>query len=286
MLVSSVAVSAQDLEFDESNMIERDPYGRLMVGVHVNGQGPFPFILDTGASRSVIYRSLTALMNLDSIPNKSRRIITTAGYKRVLIYPVTDMYALGRTIKIEDTVALPDVVGSQAKGLLGVDALSKRTLLISENNTIALLLPDSDSLTSAAWVSVQGRPVAYGSLAVEVEIGGVTIPVVVDTGASNTVINTAGLEALRRSSLYGVEVEERHSTIAGTRSEAIVKLRKFGLGEFAVNNAEFYVADVPVFSLLGARRVPAIILGMDVLGKQSFAIDFKAWRLLLKKTAE
>jgi len=267
----------------EGYPLEKDTFNRLMVGVHVNGVGPFPFILDTGASRSIIYRSLTAALKLEAVPNKSRNIITVNGYKRALVYPIGDVFALGATLEIEDTVALPDIMGSSARGLIGVDLLAGRTLVLRPSSSLALLMDNSEKLAGPNWVSVQGRPVAYGSLALSVDIGGVTIPVVVDTGASDTVINKAGAETLLRSA-RDVGREKTTAVIARGHGVALEKLilPTFALGEASFEQAEIYVADLKVFRLLGAGDVPAIILGMNVLSKQDFAIDFENWRLYLR----
>ena len=268
----------------EGYPLEKDTFNRLMVGVHVNGVGPFPFILDTGASRSIIYRSLTAALKLEAVPNKSRNIITANGYKRALIYPIGDIYALGATLEIEDTVALPDIQGSNARGLIGVDLLAGRTLVVRPALSLALLMDNSEELEQPNWAMIQGRPVAYGSLALSVDIGGVTIPVVIDTGASDTVINKAGAETLLRSA-RGVGLEKTTAVIARGHGVALERLvlPTLMLGAAKFEHAEVYVADLKVFKLLGAGEVPAIILGMNVLNQQDFAIDFSNWRLYLRQ---
>jgi predicted aspartyl protease len=262
--------------------LERDTYGRVMAGVRVNGRGPFPFIIDTGASRSVFYRSLTADLEIQAIPNRSRNIVTANGYRRVLIYPVNDIYALGRTLSLEDTVALPDIANSAAKGLIGVDLLAARTLKISSSTMLAEILDSAASLSAMGWQYQQGRPVAYGSLALELEIGGVTIPVVVDTGASDTVINKVGAETLLRAA-SGVKSEKATAVVARGRTIARERLLvpEFSIAGRDLIETQIYVADVPIFTLLGARQVPAIILGMNVLSQQDFAVDLENWRLYL-----
>ena len=263
--------------------LEEDAFRRLMVGVHVNGVGPFPFIIDTGASRSIIYRSLTAMLQLQAVPNKSRNIITANGYRRALIYPIGDIFALGHTLQIEETVALPDIPGSNAKGLIGVDLLAGRTLFVRPDASLAVLLSNAESLEGGDWTYVQGRPVAYGSLALSIDIGGVSVPVIVDTGASDTVINKAGAETLLRAAT-GISSEKITAIIARGRAVAREKLilPNFVLGGRKFENTSIYVADVPVFRLLGAAKVPAIILGMNVLNQQDFALDFSNWRLYLR----
>lgn len=252
-----------------------------MVGTVVNGVGPLPFIIDTGASKSVIYRGLTAMIGLEALPKQSKRILTATGYKRVLVYPVTDFFVLGRTLNVTETVALPDIIGSDAKGLIGVDMLTDLTLYIdmqAGEADLKLQPPEGDN-----WVTVQGRPVAYGSLALEVNIGGLDIPVIVDTGASDTVINTAGSEAIGRSST-GIS----RSMITASLSQGkemvftVLQVPSFKVGAFERTDMRLVVSDVPVFAMMGARDVPAIILGMDLLGQQPFAIDFKNWRLNIK----
>lgn len=269
---------------DGVHLIMPDRFDRPMVNTVVNGMGPFPFIIDTGASKSVIYRSLTALTRMSAVPNRSRRIITATGYKRVLVYPVTDFYVLGRTLQVDETVALPDIIGSDAKGLIGVDMLAGHTLFMDlQNGEANLELPTPEG-PGEGWIMVQGRPVAYGSLALEVNIGGLDVPVIVDTGASDTVINTAGSEAVARSA-DGIRRETIRASISGGREMIFTALRvpEFNVGAFQHQNMRLVVSDVPVFTLLGAKDVPAIILGMDLLGEQPFAIDFKNWRLYLKQ---
>lgn len=266
-------------------LILPDAFDRPMVGTVVNGVGPLPFIIDTGASKSIIYRGLTAMIGLQALPNQSKRILTATGYKRVLVYPVTDFFVLGRTLEVSETVALPDIIGSDAKGLIGVDMLAGLTLYIDMEAGEADLsaVPPSGE----EWITVQGRPVAYGSLALEVNIGGLDIPVIVDTGASDTVINTAGSEAIGRSAT-GVSRETITASISRGKEMVFTALRvpSFKIGDFGRTNMRLVVSDLPVFAMLGARDVPAIILGMDLLGQQPFAIDFKNWRLNIKPNAK
>lgn len=263
--------------------LTKDSFGRLMVGARVNGRGIFPFIIDTGAGRSVFYRTLTAEVGLEAVPNRSKRIITAAGYKRVQIIPVEDFYVLGQSLVLRETVALPDISGSDARGLVGVDLLMGKTLLIQPAAMTANLYATADKVSAMGWPYEQGRPVAVGSLAMEIEVGGITIPVLVDTGASDTVINKAGAETLLRSGT-GIQSERTTAVVARGRSIAREKLTVSSMA-FAgrvFDNSQIYVADVAIFRLLGAQRVPAIILGMDVLGQQGFAVDFENWRLYME----
>ena len=162
--------------------------------------------------------------------------------------------------------------------------LAGHTLFMDMQLGEANLELSADEPLGGDWLMIQGRPVAYGSLALEVNIGGLDIPVIVDTGASDAVINTAGSEAVGRSA-EGIRRETIRASISGGREMVFTALRvpEFGIGAFTRSNMRLVVSDVPVFALLGARDVPAIILGMDLLGEQPFAIDFKNWRLYIKQ---
>lgn len=283
LVVLSLGAVVARAEQPQEHLILPDRFDRPTVGTVVNGVGPLPFIIDTGASKSVVYRGLTARLGLAALPNQSKRILTATGYRRVLVYPLRDFYVLGRTLNVTETVALPDVIGSEAMGLIGVDLLAGLTLMIDMQDGIADLSAPTGEAPGEDWVTVQGRPVAYGSLALEVNVGGLDIPVIVDTGASDTVINTAGSDAVALAGT-GVRRETIRASISGGREMVFTALRvpSFKIGEHERNNMRLVVSDIPVFAMLGARDVPAIILGMDLLGQQPFAIDFKNWRLYLK----
>lgn len=283
------SVSAQDRDEPQFYPVLEDSFGRPTVDTFVNGKGPLPFILDTGASKSVVYRSLTALTGLQAKPNQSKRIITATGYKRVLVYPVEDFYVLGRTLSVEETVALPDIIGSDAKGLIGVDMLAGLALYLDmKEGAAAIMSPERAAVNYSDWGYIQGRPVAYGSLALEVTISGIDVPVIVDTGASDTVMNTAGMRAVTRGDNNGITQEIIRASISGGQQTTFTSLRvpNFNIGSYAAENMRLVVSDIPIFTLLGAKDVPAIILGIDFLEEQPFVIDFKNWRLYLSTRPE
>src|SRR5690349_23848158 len=47
-----------------AGMTRKDAAGRSVALIHVNGQGPFRFIIDTGANRSVLSKALAAQLGL------------------------------------------------------------------------------------------------------------------------------------------------------------------------------------------------------------------------------
>jgi hypothetical protein len=64
-------------------MTMRDFGGRPMVDVSINGQGPFPFILDTGASQTIVDESLTRELALPSGGAMGGRAVVTIDEFRV-----------------------------------------------------------------------------------------------------------------------------------------------------------------------------------------------------------
>ena len=119
-------------------------------------------------------------------------------------------------------------------------------------------------------------------------IGDVRLPAIVDTGASHSVVNRAAVSLLVEGGLF----RERPDTVtimtsAGVELGVILKIdqpKRINETDWQVD--ELIAADLPIFTLLGARKIPAMVLGMDLLGGKDIAIDFRGWRLFLRTHPE
>jgi predicted aspartyl protease len=110
-----------------------DPAGRMTVATRVNGQGPFPFTIDTGANRSVVLdfkRHLITISRLKEYPvDEDSRTITVTAHGRNGQLVLTDATVNG--IKVfamidtgaENTVGNPELrrmlLGNKPKGPVG-----------------------------------------------------------------------------------------------------------------------------------------------------------------------
>lgn len=256
-----------------------DEVGRLLIDVDVGGHGTYAFLLDTGADRTVIFRTLTALADLDAIPFKSKRVRTATGTREMQLYALEYIHALGRRLPIGETVVFPDAGRRGTFGILGVDLMRGRTLQVLGAD--ARLLDEAPLYDGEGWLTVQGRPVGRGSLAVMVKVGDLEIPAFVDTGAATSVMNRPAMDAIEEAAASALPMTRTTVTAAGGVMVAHrVTLPSLAIGAWERGGQTVVTAQLPVFTFWGAREVPAMILGADILfSAAGVAIDFQNWRL-------
>jgi len=117
---------------------------------------------------------------------------------------------------------------------------------------------------------------AGGLLAVDAAVGRVTLKAVIDTGSEGTLGNeilasTLGIRPNPKQPLS--EVSGATSPIQKGHSVIVPRLT---LGSALILNADVTFGDIYVFRLWGLDREPAIVLGMDVLGRaDTLIIDYR-----------
>ena len=242
------------------------------------------FRFDSGASQSVLYETAAFQLLLSNTPYETRRVFTGNGYKEYPLVRVKGFEALGLIYDVERTVTLPDPVEKSAVGLLGVDMFQGQIVYLDPGSGRADTLTQAE-LNKLGLMEVRGRPVAKGSLAIKIDVGGVDIPALVDTGATNTVMNGPAKRLIERHLGDGLKRMDGGLrlvigpiTVKSADNYSISKLR---IGAQTVTDFRILQADLPIFTTLGAKNAPAIIMGMDLLGDRAMAFDFKRYRLYL-----
>ncbi|WP_308909082.1 retroviral-like aspartic protease family protein [Pseudokordiimonas caeni] len=284
------AVSLPAFADPSAPALHRDRYGRFNVETTVNGREGFLFLVDTGASRTTVYRSLAADLGLRSLP-RTQTIVTATGTQESLVYPIASITAFGRTLRPGQMAALPERASGRLAGVLGIDILRGAMIEFDVKKPAGRLLPPGSAPGDGSWVRVDGRPVGYGSLALEVVVDGVTIPAFIDTGAGLSVFNPPAGKALGKGSLVLNKNGKPRRTPgisagAGNISGLLRDVGELRIGDHKVAAVRVTEADLPVFDLFGASEFPAMILGMDILSKQDFAVDLGHWRLWIRPPAQ
>lgn len=133
---------------------------RLATQVMVDGQGPFPFIIDTASSSSLIYEPLRKKLGLNrSRPDDITVYGLNASTKAMPVQPQT-LTVAGEEFRNLTLGVLPPGPASAAgvDGILGIDILS-RYFVVLDRDTMRLMLlaPDSEmaqSYRDRGWSSV------------------------------------------------------------------------------------------------------------------------------------
>jgi predicted aspartyl protease len=115
----------------------------IVVPVRINETGPFPFIIDTGATVTCVDQALVAQLDLPTLPGVVGYGATigqsgTVGVHRIDTLQVGEVTASGLTACALDLSGMKDV-GLEAQGLLGLNFLKSFTVTFDFERSIMRL---------------------------------------------------------------------------------------------------------------------------------------------------
>ena len=260
----------------EALVASQDLSTRLTIQVMVNGQGPYPFVVDTGANRSVISRELSAMLKLpQGLPITVDDALGTATVASVTI----DRLDFGsREIR---GINAPELAAADlgADGLLGIDSLRGQHVLMDFRARKFLIGPASEEIDDfAASTVVVGRR-RFGQLVLmDAESQSRPIFVILDSGAQNTIGNSA----LHRLMTFGAGHPSKLPlgtliSVTGNRTTAeLDQMPEIKLGGVTIRNAPIAYADLHTFTQFHLDDEPALLLGMDILHLfRRVSVDFR-----------
>jgi len=257
----------------------------LMVMTMVNGEGPFPFIVDTAAASTVVFDNLVDAVNLQRNPDMPlARIQGASGVTDAPIVNVGEVAVGDWQFDLPYAVALPELTSldEEVFGILGINVLMQQPIgfqlssgLINIYEPNSAIDPDTDLTGRWFQTSYDHRPNTGQFMWIEVAVNGVAIQGIMDTGARRTVINTAAVEALGFEGTVDNLVEAE--PIRGGTNNAtpawnyLVSTVQFG--ERVWGSRNLTLADPSVIAALGMGDQPMIIFGSDFMAEQDFIID-------------
>lgn len=260
----------------ETGALRSDRVGRMVAMVGVNGRGPYRFIVDTGANRSVLSQDLANELGL--VPSGVGEVhsvhdVTTAPLVHV------DSLTYGRvSLPTQLMPVLQGPVLAGQAGLLGVDGMAGRLLRLDFARRCIEITPSRPSARMAGWTSVRGE-LRFGHLVVlRGRIRNVDVNVLVDTGSDGTLANVALRTALRaraRNRQDALDYARAYSAGEPVVLDSAIALPELVLGDIAVNDVLAFVGDFHIFELWGLHDEPTLLIGMDMLRRtRAIAIDY------------
>jgi predicted aspartyl protease len=252
----------------------RDEADRITVPVRINDKGPFAFVIDTGADRTVISKELAAELDL---PRGPPAMLSASSGAELTQTSVIDSLEVGRrTLRHIDAPALFRA-NLGAAGMLGLDSLRGQSVVFDFRRRRILVQASRPVLEEPDVVVVYAKSL-YGQLIlVDAHVGRVPIYVILDSGAQNTVANTRLGEMLGLHSPYvapHTPVEVISVTGGQTPGEFMV-LPAVTLGSVTLHNLPVAFADLHTFARFNLTHRPAMLLGIDVLRVfDSVSVDF------------
>jgi predicted aspartyl protease len=250
--------------------------GRTVAHININGQGPFRFILDTGANRSVLSQALATHLGL--APAGVGVVHSIDGAESAMLVNVESISFGALSLSRGDTPVLDGPMLGGEDGLLGVDGMAGRLLYIDFTKHCVEVYESAAQMRMKGWRRVPAR-MRFGSLLmVRGEILGVRVNVLLDTGSDISLANQKFRDALRGVAAQTIQY---HDGRAFTFGRPIVLAQRvwtpsLRLGRTVVGGGvTTYIGDFYLFDFLGVQDEPTMLIGMDLLRRlREMAIDF------------
>lgn len=264
----------------ETLQLSEQAHKRLTVPVSIGGKGPYPFVVDTGAERTVISNELARQLALE--PGKAVRVHSMSGVSEVGTAMIPQLQMSRRRISAihAPTLGARDI---GASGMLGIDALQSQRIEFDFKKQTMKVVPSAGRraryMDGAIIVTARSR---FGRLIMtDAKLDGVKVAVVLDTGSSVSVGNEALRQALaRRRNLGALEPMEIVSVTGDKVMVHRTMLKRMKLGGLDLKEMPLAFAQLYPFEKLKLNDRPAMLLGMDVLSLFSrVSVDFATRQL-------
>ncbi len=250
---------------------------RMTVPVMINGQGPFDFVVDTGADRTVISEELAKQLNLPQTGTATLHAM--GGSAKVKLVAIKTVQVSTNIAKHVRAAALPRRnVG--ADGLLGIDSLKNQRIVMNFQTKTMRVEPAStpeEAVPEDSDLIIVTAKTRLGQLVmVDADANGQKIWVVVDTGAQNSIANTR-LRALLVKRVPETEIRSINmlDVLGRTTPAEYTVVSKLRIGGVSMGNAAIAFADAHPFRLFGLTRKPSMLLGVESLRSfRRVSVDF------------
>jgi predicted aspartyl protease len=247
---------------------------RMTVAVQIDGRGPFAFVVDTGAERTVISTELAEQLRLQ--PIAPTQLLSLSELSTVPTVLVPNLSVSGMVMARIDAPALArEHLG--AAGILGLDMLQQQRVVFDFKRSRMTVAPsaEQEEQRDGDEIVVRARS-RFGRLVLaDATADGQKVYVIIDSGAQVSIGNPALLRKLVARHRAQGTVMDLTSVTGGVMQVNAAILRKVRIGGVQFENIPVAIADSKVFHRLQLTERPALLLGMDVL--RSFdrvSIDF------------
>ncbi len=254
-----------------------DRHDRMTVPVRIGQAGPFDFLVDTGAERTVLARDIAMRLRLPT--SGQGLLIGIAGTQSVDLVEI-DEINLGRRSFYGLTAPLLEGYNIGADGIIGLDSLQDQRVLLDFARK-RMTIGDAIQLGGSRGfeIVVQARRRSGQLIMTNALIDGVRTDIVIDTGSDTSIGNRALQKALAKRRKG--ETTQLQSVTGQTITADIAMARTLKLGTMTMSNSMLVFADTPAFDKLEMVKRPAMFMGMNQLKMfRRVAIDFSTKRIL------
>ena len=280
--------------------LKRTSRNELLVAVLVNGR-PATFLVDTGAPHVGIEQARIAALGIEPLGGHGPQapIVQSNGHPHRLAV-IDSLQVGGITLErvpgvLYDLASVTSLAGRSANaktvdGILGLDVLTALHAVVDCTQPALFIRRDGGpepglgrGLTDTDWMAVPMIRTG-GHLLVEAQVGEITGPLVVDTGAGSSLLDNRFIAAnrgpLSAQTFTAVGIHFR------TNSARAMRLNRLSIGGHEVNSSTALVCNLS--ALIGSNpdlRVAGVhgLLGLQTLVAADVLIDCQSDTFYLRK---
>lgn len=269
----------------EDIAFRNDGYERMTVPVVVSETGPYQFLVDTGADRSAVSKTLADRLQLRR--STPVRLHSVAGISAVQTAAMPDLRLTSSKIRIAGAAVLSDD-HMGADGILGVDSLQSQRIEFDFKANRMSVVPAAQithfETTDPSAIVITAKRKSGRLVIANAKVEGELVRAVLDTGSQITIGNDALRRKLMRS--HGIAERGGKVEIRSVTGEQLIgdylMLSRLEIGGAVLSNVAIVFADAHTFKQLGLDRRPAMLLGMNAMRAfDKVSIDFANKRLRL-----
>lgn len=268
--------------------IGRDVGDRMTVNVSVGGKGPYRFLVDTGAERTIISRELARSLKLEG--GKDAILHSVIGANDVSTVYIPHLQVSNNVISVVDAPAL-SASNLGADGMLGIDSLRSQRVLFDFKAQTMSITPSNRPAEKldGQTIVVRARARKGRLIFTSAQIDGQRVTVIVDTGSQVTIGNIALQRALMKRRLLSAHSPVTIESVTGEKLDArVAEIKRLELGDVRIEDLAVVFADAHIFKKLDLKHDPALLLGMNAMRAfDRISIDFasKKVRFVLPGTS-
>lgn len=246
---------------------------RVSIPIHIDGRGPWNFIIDTGSQRTVISRNLA-----DHLALPSRRQVTIVSMAGRSTARTVAVPRLGYGKETVDDIEAPVLEGDHlgAAGLLGLDSLHAKRLLLNFRTGRMEIGASRRAWRDPDAIIVEAKRRKGQLILLHSDANGLKVNIILDTGTQLSVGNFALRDKLIRKKRAPAMSEVSLISVTGDRlTGQLGRIGKIRMGPIALTDLPVMFADAQPFRELGLSDKPTLLLGIQALKMfDRVAIDF------------
>lgn len=287
-LAPAVPPTGEPTPLERRTLLETafDQARRLSVPVHIDGKGPFEFVVDTGSNRSVVS---TEVAKACGLPDEGQAMVN--GILSAEPAPLVKVRRMRVGEVVSANLLLPKVLRSRvgADGILGLDMLRNRRIVLGFQDQTFEISPSDIGMQVGRGrntrldspyqpVTVPARFQDGQLVIIDAEAVGRPVTAFLDSGSQVTVGNRAVQAAALagRPDLAGRLIHSELISATGQKASAeFGVLPGLRLGGLPIAAPLVAFADLHIFDLWDLQSRPTILIGVDTLRRfERVAFDF------------